>query len=162
MSVEEYLQLPYTIEVIRDNNPENQGWVARVIELPGCITQGDNFEELGEMIQDAMRGWIEVAMEDGMQIPEPRQEEEFSGKFIIRVPKSLHRRLVTTAEREGTSLNQFIITALSGAVGSSAGKESISSTILYDEIRNHIKEAVKETIRELEIIAELKRSSLTK
>src|SRR4030067_2461902 len=123
MSVEEYLQLPYTIEVIRDNNPENPGGGARVVELPGCITQGDTFEELGEMIRDAMRGWIEVALEDGEDIPEPRREEEFSGKFIVRVSKSLHRRLVMTAEREGISLNQFVSTALSGAGVLFAGGE---------------------------------------
>ena len=50
-NVEEYLQLPYTIEVFRDNDNENPGWVARVVELPGCLTQGDTFEELGEMIE---------------------------------------------------------------------------------------------------------------
>ena len=156
MSVEEYLQLPYTIEVIRDNNPENPGWVARVVELPGCITQGDTFEELGEMIRDAMRGWIEVALEDGEDIPEPRREEEFSGKFIVRVSKSLHRRLVMTAEREGISLNQFVSTALSGAVVSFAGGELANPMFSPDESRAWIKEAVKETFRELEIIPETK------
>ena len=63
-SVEEYLKLPYTIEIIREEDEENPGWVARVVELNGCITQADTFEELGEMIEDAMRVWIEVAQED--------------------------------------------------------------------------------------------------
>jgi predicted RNase H-like HicB family nuclease len=44
-----YLSLPYTIKVTRDNDEENPGWVARVVELSGCITQWDTFEELGEM-----------------------------------------------------------------------------------------------------------------
>ncbi len=60
--LEDYLQLPYTIEVFRDTNEENPGWVARVVELPGCLTQGDTFAELGDMIQDAMRAWIETAL----------------------------------------------------------------------------------------------------
>jgi antitoxin HicB len=116
-TLEEYLTLPYHIEVIRDNDEENPGWVARVVELPGCITQGDTFEELGEMIEDAMRSWIGVALEDGIPVPEPKPEEDYSGKFVVRVPRSLHRQLAEAAEREGVSLNQFINVALGMAVG---------------------------------------------
>ncbi len=70
-TVEEYLALPYTIEVVRDDSDGEVGYVACVVELPGCLTQGDDFEELGEMIEDAMRGWIETALEDGQPIPRP-------------------------------------------------------------------------------------------
>ena len=73
------------------------------------------------MIRDAMQGWLEIAIESGHRIPEPRPEEEYSGKFVVRVPKSLHRRLVERAEEEGVSLNQYINVALATAVaGSSA------------------------------------------
>jgi antitoxin HicB len=114
-----YLSLPYTIEVIRDNDEENPGWVARVVEIPGVITQADTFEELGEMVEDAMRGWIEIAIEDGIPVPEPRPHEEYSGKFVIRLPKSLHRELAEIADRENVSLNAFVSTALGKAVGQS-------------------------------------------
>ncbi len=120
-TLEEYLRLPYTIEVFRDDDEQNPGWVARVVELPGCITQGDTFEELGEMVEDAMRLWIETAIEDGLDVPEPRPEESYSGKFIVRIPKSLHRELVEVAEREGVSLNLFASTALSKAIGQMVG-----------------------------------------
>jgi antitoxin HicB len=116
-TIDYFLNLPYTIEVIRETDPDEPGWAARVVELPGCITQGDDFIELGEMVQDAMRAWIEMALEDGQEIPEPRLEQDYSGKFVVRVPKSLHRRLVGEAEREGVSLNQFINVTLAGAVG---------------------------------------------
>ena len=114
-----YLGLPYTIEVIRDDDEVNPGWVARVVELPGCITQGDTFEELGEMIDDAMRGWIEIALDDDIPVPEPRPQEEYSGKFVVRVPKSLHRELVKAADSEGVSLNAFVSASLGKAVGQS-------------------------------------------
>ncbi len=116
-TVEDFLKLPYTIEVIRDEGDGFSGYFARVVELPGCMTQADTFEELGEMIEDAMRGWITVALEDGQDIPEPRPVESYSGKFIVRVPKSLHRELVEAAEREGVSLNMFVSTVLGKAVG---------------------------------------------
>jgi antitoxin HicB len=113
-----YLGLPYTIEVTRDNDEENPGWVARILELPGCITQGDNFEELDEMIKDAMREWLEIALEDNLPIPEPTSHAEYSGKFVVRVPKFLHRELVERAVKEGVSLNAYITAELGKAVGS--------------------------------------------
>jgi antitoxin HicB len=69
------------------------------------------------MIADAMRVWIEAALETGQDIPEPRPAEKYSGKFIVRLPRSLHRELVETAEREGVSLNMFVSTVLGKAVG---------------------------------------------
>ena len=117
-SVEEYLRLPYTIEVIREEGEDYLGWFAHVAELPGCLTQADTFEELGPMIEDAMRAWIESALEDGQPVPEPRPVETYSGKFVVRVPRSLHRELVELAEREGVSLNALVNVALGRAVGS--------------------------------------------
>lgn len=109
-----YLSLPYTIELIRE---DANTWFARVAELPGCMTEGDSAGDAVAMIQDAMSGWIELALEDGRTIPEPKPLEEFSGKFVVRVPKSLHRDLVVAAAREDVSLNQFIATELARAVG---------------------------------------------
>jgi len=93
-----YLKLPYTIELIPDSE---QGWFVRVKELRGCMSQGDTVQEAYEMIQDAMQGWLEVAIEDNIPIPEPALDEDYSGKFVVRLPRSLHRQLAETAEREG-------------------------------------------------------------
>lgn len=112
-TIEYYLQLPYTIELV----PEPDGsWFVAVKELPGCMSGGDTPEEAIEMIQDAMRGWLEVSLEDGDPIPEPRELDAYSGKFVVRVPRSLHRELVEAAEEEGVSLNQYINVALARAV----------------------------------------------
>jgi antitoxin HicB len=69
------------------------------------------------MIQEAMALWLEVALEEGIPIPEPRPDEDYSGKFVVRVPRSLHRELVQRAEQEGVSLNQYINVALAYAAG---------------------------------------------
>ncbi len=116
-TIEEYLKLPYTIKITYDNDEENPGWVAQVVELPGCFTQADTFEELGEMVQDAMRSWLETSLEMGQPIPEPAVDEAYSGKFVVRLPRSLHRQLVETAEREGVSLNQLVNVTLAQMVG---------------------------------------------
>ena len=41
---------------------------------------------------------------------------KFSGKFTVRLPKSLHQALVERAEKEGVSLNLFVTNALSRTV----------------------------------------------
>lgn len=115
--IEYYLDLPYTIEFVHDtSDSDNPVWYASVRELKGCMTEADEFDEAARQIRDAMHVWILDAIESGDLIPEPRGEEEFSGKFSIRLPKTLHRDLVHQAEREGVSLNQYITSVLSRAV----------------------------------------------
>lgn len=104
-TLEHYLSLPYTVEIRHDED----GWLAKVLELPGCMTWADAFEELGAMIEDAM--------EHGDPIPEPRDTEEFSGKVVLRMPKSLHRDLARKAKDEGVSLNQIMVASLARSVG---------------------------------------------
>lgn len=116
-SVDDYLNLPYTIEFVRDaSDAEHPVWFAAVRELRGCMTEADDFNEAARQIRDAMRVWIEDTLEAGEFVPEPRSEGEFSGKFSVRLPKSLHRNLVHQAEREGVSLNQYIAAVLSRSV----------------------------------------------
>ncbi len=114
----DYLRLPYTIEFRQEEAEEGEApvWFARVVELPGCMTEGDSLEEAARMIQDAMAAWIEVALERGLPIPEPRSTEDYSGRFVVRLPKSLHRELVAAARREGVSLNQWVNYLLSRAI----------------------------------------------
>lgn len=100
-----------------DQNEDGPGWFARVVEWPGCMTQAENYSELSEMIEDAMFAWAETCLEEGLEIPEPRPVETYSGKFVVRVPKSLHWELVECAERDGVSLNAFVNVALAKAVG---------------------------------------------
>ena len=57
-------EIEYEFEVA-----EEGGYVVSVPELPGCISEGDTFEEAWEMIQDAMQGWLHVAAENGDAIP---------------------------------------------------------------------------------------------
>jgi len=116
-TVEYYMHLPYAIELRHD---AGEGWFVRVQELPGCISQGDSAEEAVAMIHEAMLLWLEVALEAGDAIPEPRPDERYSGKFVVRVPRSLHRELVERADRDGVSLNQYVNVALARAVGARA------------------------------------------
>ncbi len=117
-TLDDYLALPYTIELVRDEDDEgNSGYVAEVEELPGCLSQGATPEEAIRNIFDAMEGWLSVALEDGRPIPEPRAGKNYSGRFLLRIPQTLHAELARVAEREGVSLNQYAATTLARAVG---------------------------------------------
>lgn len=112
--VSQYLSKPFTRELIEN---EDGTWFARVVELRGCMSEGKSKQAALENLDDAMKGWIEVALEDGEPIPEPLESRSFSGKFVIRVPRTMHRRLAKRAEVEGVSLNQLVVTALAKEVG---------------------------------------------
>ena len=64
------------------------------------------------MAEDARTGWIETEYEEGRNIPEP-SFQEYSGKFNVRIPKSLHRALADAAAQDGVSLNQYVVMLLS-------------------------------------------------
>jgi antitoxin HicB len=118
-TIEEYLALPYTISLVHDRDEEDgfEGFVAAVEELPGCWSQGETLEEAAAGIRDAMVSWLSVALEDGVEIPEPRDPDAYSGRFLLRIPRSLHAELARQAEAEGVSLNQYVMSALAGTVG---------------------------------------------
>lgn len=110
---EYYINLPYKVVIYP--SPEG-GYAVEIPELPGCISQGETLQEALEMIEDAKRCWIADALEKGDPIPEP-VDENYSGRILVRAPKSLHRALTEKARAEGVSLNQYIVYQLARAVG---------------------------------------------
>lgn len=111
--VERIIARPYTRELVPD---EDGTWFARVLELPGCMTTGATETEAIENLRDAMEAWVADALEEGDPIPEPATVEGYSGKFVVRVAKSLHRDLARRADVEGVSLNAYVATSLAEAL----------------------------------------------
>jgi predicted RNase H-like HicB family nuclease len=109
MNVQEYTKLPYNYIVKPITDESGTYFHASVLELDGCQSTGETFEEAYNDLLEAMEGWIETKLENGFNIPLPVETEKFSGKFVLRLPKSLHRRLAIEAEKEGVSLNQFAL-----------------------------------------------------
>ena len=92
---------------------EDEGYIATIPEFPGLSAFGQNPEEAIEEAKIALAGFIEVYNEDGCKIPEPQTMECFSGQTRLRLPKTLHARLSQQAQREGVSLNTYIVQLLS-------------------------------------------------
>lgn len=105
------------------------------------MSQGDTADDAIAMIEDAMKGWLEAELRKGTNIPEPRLEEEFSGKFIVRVPKSLHRKVSEISSVEEVSLNQWINTTLAEAVGENLNRKE-SKKEHNDEISSGLLKAI--------------------
>ena len=116
LPIETILTRPYSRVLIPDN--ESGGFTARILEFPGCLAEGDSAEEALRNLEKAASGWIEAALDLEQEIPVPHVENEYNGKFSLRMPKSLHRQITELAEHEGTSINQFIVAALAEKAGS--------------------------------------------
>lgn len=112
-NVKDYMELPYNyiVQPIKDESGEY--FYAHVLELDGCQSTGDTFEEAYKNLKEAMEGWVEAKLEGGFEIPLPVGYEDFSGKFVVRIPKTLHYQLSLEAEKEGVSLNQYALYKLS-------------------------------------------------
>ena len=113
--LEELLAQPWSREVVAD---EDGVFVASVPELEGCFADGDTVEAALANLDQVLRDWLALALEDGAKIPEPRRQDDelFSGRFSVRVPRSLHRRLSLRAEAEGASLNQLVAVLLAQSI----------------------------------------------
>ena len=106
-TIDEYLALPYKMEIVPD--PDEGGFVVSYPDLPGCLSSGETVEQAIANAADAKKAWLEAAMEDGIEIPEPDSLDDYSGQFKLRIPKSLHRSLAEHSRREGISMNQYCL-----------------------------------------------------
>lgn len=108
---------PFTVRPLNDE--DGGGFLVEYPDLPGCVSDGETVEEAVANGSDAVRCWIQAMREAGRSVPPPSVagDDAFSGKWQQRVPKSLHRKLVERARREGVSLNTLVIAMLSEGLG---------------------------------------------
>lgn len=108
----------YAIRLRPLDDDEGGGWLAEVPDLPGCMSDGETPEEAVRNVKDAIQEWIVAARDMGRDIPQPdetRETIEYSGRLSLRLPKSLHAELVRNANREGVSVNQYVLYLVSAA-----------------------------------------------
>lgn len=130
-TTEQLIRQPWSREFV----PDDDLIAARVPELPGCFASGATWEEAHANLEEALRTWLTSAVELGSEIPAPRgaeELEEYSGRFSVRVPRSLHRRLAERAASEDCSLNQLVATLLAEAIHGPAAKPA--TTDAFEEV----------------------------
>jgi antitoxin HicB len=97
----------YPFEVKPLSTDGSRGYVIRFPDLPGCMAVGHTVAEVIANAREAFQAWIESAIADGLQVPDPNGVAE-PVKFVQRLPKSLHAQLLRAAASDGTSLNTFV------------------------------------------------------
>jgi predicted RNase H-like HicB family nuclease len=123
LEVANILKEPYMRILLQDK--EDETFTAEIVEFPGCVAQGRTPQEAYNNLEAVAKSWIEVAVDLGQEIPKPLYTSGFGGRVALRLPRTLHRQAVLAAEREGISLNQFIVTSIS---------EKIGATNLYEKL----------------------------
>jgi len=109
-----YLQQPYARIVIP---VDNNGFHAEILEFPGCFAQGATLDEAYENLEKAAESWIETCLAHHQEIPEPSSSLTYSGRIVLRLPRGVHKRAAQLAERDRTSLNTYLISAVSQKIG---------------------------------------------
>jgi len=116
MELRDYMKLPYTRLITKRDDEDGIWYFGEILEFQGCYSDGETIEELNRNLDEVMELWLTTQIEDGETIPLPVKETDYSGKFLLRIPKTLHRRLSIEAEREGVSLNQYAVYKLSAGI----------------------------------------------
>jgi antitoxin HicB len=76
--------LTYTIQLIP---AEEGGYVVKVPALPGCMTQGDDYDDAIAMAEDAIKLWLEVMIDEGREIPvETPSQETIVARVTVPTP----------------------------------------------------------------------------
>jgi len=112
--IREILNRPYARILIRDDDGT---YTAEILEFPGCYAEGETAEEAVKDLEQAAASWIEAAIEQKQEIPEPLDTYGYSGRINLRLPKSIHKQAVRFAQKEGVSLNQYFTGAIAARIG---------------------------------------------
>lgn len=144
--VDAILAKPYARTVRKDGDV----FAATIAEFEGCIAVGDTAVEALEAIERVADGWLHACIENGTPIPEPHEEPEYSGRLLLRIPRSLHARAAQMAARESVSLNHFVVAALAEHLGATRARDEflqiaanstnwvISSAHFLEAVTSHI------------------------
>jgi len=133
----------YPMRVYQDFEEDSFDWIVEFPDLPGCIGVGDTVEEALSEANGNKEEWLETAIQAGREVPLPSTSfvDNYSGKFNLRIPKSLHRELALQAELEGVSLNALCSTLLAkvtyaGGVNKSSESVKIVVPAMVDKQNN--------------------------
>ncbi len=79
---------------------------------PGLMlggVHGKDEAKVYKQLSQAVEEWIDIYEQDGDPLPEATAGNEYSGKFVVRVGKDLHKSLAIGAMRHGESLNEHCV-----------------------------------------------------
>ena len=133
----------YTISIRKEDEDGEILYVGRVAEFPNISAFEDTFEAARALVLDAIQTLKKIADEKQVDFPQPypAPTDEFSGRVTLRLPRSLHAKVSRIAAQEDVSVNQYLVTAISGYIGETDGISKVVSeaaNLLSHIVRNAI------------------------
>jgi predicted HicB family RNase H-like nuclease len=92
---------------------EDREYVGLCAEFPGLSWLARTPEAALRGIRKVVGGVVEEMRRSGEAVPEPIATRRYSGRFVVRVPPTVHRRLVQEASESNISLNRLVSEKLS-------------------------------------------------
>jgi antitoxin HicB len=107
----------YPFEIRPLSAAEGGGFLISYPDFSECISDGETVEEAIANGDDALKATIAALEERGLPVPAPNSGGVASGKFVARVPKTIHAQLATRAKSEGVSLNTLVLAFIAEGLG---------------------------------------------
>ncbi len=107
----------YPFEIRPLSAEEGGGFLISYPDFSDCIADGETVEEAIKNGVDALKATIATLKAKGFQAPAPNSGGVASGRFVARVPKTVHAQLTTRARAEGVSLNTLVLTFIAQGLG---------------------------------------------
>lgn len=124
------LRRPYGRSVFPEDDGSYRG---EILEFPGCIAVGATAAEALSNLEEVAESWLLSALAHGHVIPSPVSvDSDYSGRLVLRMPRTLHKKAAWAAEQEGVSLNQFIVASLAESVGERRAASLVLSTTTHN------------------------------
>ena len=112
----------YPFEVRPLSDEDGGGYLISFPDFAECISDGESVEEAIENGRDALKATIAALKARKLPVPAPNSGGVASGKFVARVPKTVHAQLATRAKAEGVSLNTLVLTFIAQGLGGSSAR----------------------------------------
>jgi antitoxin HicB len=111
---------PFEIRPLTDE--EGGGFLISFPDFAECISDGDTVEEVLASGREALKATMAALKSKKLPVPAPNSGGIASGKFVARVPKTVHAQLATRAKAEGVSLNALVLTFIAQGLGRKEGR----------------------------------------
>ena len=110
----------YPFEVRPLAEADGGGYLISFPDFAECISDGETVEDALVNGRDALKATIAALKAKKLSVPPPNGGGVASGKFVARVPKTVHAQLATRARAEGVSLNTLVLTFIAQGLGGNA------------------------------------------
>ena len=112
----------YPFEIRPLAEEDGGGYLISFPDFAECISDGETVEAALVNGRDALKATLAALKAKKLPVPAPNGGGVASGKFVARVPKTVHAQLATRARAEGVSLNALVLTFIAQGLGGSTAR----------------------------------------